>query len=400
MNSSRKKSNRPFRIAFIPTNTSGVNYYRMAAWAFQFRKYRNVEAPLFCFQYHTNEMHPWERDLAILPIVRHDIECLVRAADVVVWQPVHYGNTLDFFNEMRQRYGKYTVVETDDNYVDVPTWNEAQRSYGPGSPARQISLECLSQADAVVTTTPHLKETYLKFNENIHVIQNSLDFVGDGQFIGWDRASVRRHKGIRIGWIGGRCHHEDLMMIAPALRKILEENPEVTLCLVNSALQRSCEFLGIPYPLAGLPNVQYADRSVPINRYANFMASFGFDIGLAPLVDCNFNRSKSNLRWLENSALKIPIVASRISHFAQTVEHGKTGLLVPGNDLKTWKSHIESLIKDEDLRRTIGMNAYRKVKSDFNVKKNAPAYIRLMKEISEFNPVEPGYLDELEAIPA
>jgi glycosyltransferase involved in cell wall biosynthesis len=273
----------------------------------------------------------------------------------------------------------------------MPPWNEAQRSFSPTSAHRYYATEAMSWSDGMFVTTPHLKELYGKFNENINVIQNSLDFKGDRKFVGWDQVSVRKHKGIRIGWIGGRSHFEDLMMVAPALREILERYPEVTLVLVNSAIKPSCEAHGIKYPFEGLTNVQYADRAVPINRYAQFAASFGFDIGIAPLIDCNFNRSKSNLRWLEYSAMRIPTVATDISHFSQTVRNGVDGILIKENKLEDWVTKLGLLIRDTALREQLGRQAYKRVKKDFNLKNNAPKYVRLLKKLSDFSVYTPEY---------
>lgn len=382
---------RPFRVAFIPTANGGVNYYRMAAWAFEMRSYRNVEAAVFAFQYGLNEIHPWQRDLISVPEVREHIESLVRVADAVVWQPVHYDNTLDFFNDLRQKYGKTTLVETDDNFIDVPPWNNAYMSFNPNSRHRYTCLQSMEMADGLIVTTPHLKELYGAYNSDVVIMPNSLDFVGDRKFIGWDKVSVRKHRGVRIGWIGGRSHFSDLMLVAPVIREILEKYPDVTFCMVNSAMKESCKALGIKYPFEGLSNAKEADRSVPINRYAQFMAHFGFDIGIAPLVDCNFNRSKSNLRWLEYSALKIPCVASMISHFTQTVHDGEDGFLVPNNDPQVWMNRLERLINDVALREGMGRAAYARVKQDFNIRRNAPAYVRHLKKISDFSVLDPEY---------
>lgn len=382
---------RKFRVAFIPTSNAGVNYMRMAAWAFQMRKYRNVEAAMFAFQYQTLNVHPWQGDFISVPEIREHIESLARAADVMVWQPVHYDHTLEFFNEVHQKYGKPTFIETDDNHIDVPTWNNAFHSYSPNSRYRQVVNQSMRWADGMIVSTPHLKDLYSRFNENIHLVENSMDFKGDSKYVGWDTVSVRKHRGIRIGWIGGRSHFADLMMVAPALRAILEKFPQVTLCLVNSAIKPSCEIQGIPYPFEGLENVHYVDRSVAINRFPAFMASFGFDIGIAPLVDCNFNRSKSNLRWLEYSALKIPCVATDISHFSQSVKNGVDGVLIKDNDLQQWKNALEKMIVDVPFRQEIGRQAYKRVKKDFNVKTNAAKYVRLLKTLSDFSVYDPEY---------
>jgi glycosyltransferase involved in cell wall biosynthesis len=391
----------------IPSSTDGVNYYRLATWAFEMRKYKNTIVDLAWFRYETNpaKLHTWQEDidsmvpsadvpgLTVGQYVRAAIDHFCEMADIVVWHPLFYPNSFELFLEMQHKYQKPFIVEVDDNYVDVPLWNEAFHGYRNGSSYRRISIDCMRNADALMVTTPHLGELYTQFNDNVYVIENSLDFKGDRKFVGWDKVSVRKHKGTRLGWIGGRAHFDDLMMVAPVLRDILERNRDVKLVLINSAIKHSCELLGREYPFRGLSNVHYADRSVPINRYSQFMASFGFDIGIAPLVDCNFNRSKSNLRWLEYSALKIPTVATGISHFNQSIEDGKTGFLIKDNNLSEWKSTLELLIKNKDMREQVGKNAYQRVKKDFNVARNAPKYLRLLKELSQ-----PRI--ELEAVPA
>lgn len=371
-----------FKVAFIPTSNGGVNYYRLATWCFEMRKYKNVQASLFAFQYALNENHPWQKDIISMPVVRAHINRLCAESDVVIWQPVYYPHTLDFFNEMRQRHGKLTIVETDDCLTDVPHWNEAFHAFGPNSHNRAIALDCMMAADAVIVSTPYLKDTYAPFNSNIHVVENSLDFKGDSSFVGWDKATPKKHRGTRIGWIGGRSHFDDLMLVMPALKEVLTEYPDVRLTLVNSAVKESCDASGVQYPLAGLKNVLIADRSAPINSYARFAAHFGFDIGIAPLVDCVFNRCKSNLRWLEYSAQGIPTVATDISHFSQTIKDGKDGLLVKNNDLTVWKESLMRLIEDDVLRETIGRNAYKRVRKDFNVKRNAAKYLRLLKTLA------------------
>jgi len=388
------KSN--FRVAMIPASTDGVNYYRFAIWAYEMRKYKNTVVDLAWFRYQTNPavLHTWQEDinspipsadapgLTVGQYVRAAIDHFCEHADVVLWHPMYYENSLDFFLEMQHKHQKPFIVEMDDNYVDVPPWNEAYNGFRNGSPFRRVALDSMRNAYALTVTTPHLGEVYESINDDRYIIENSLDFKGDSKFIGWDNVTVRKHKGIRIGWIGGRAHFEDLMMVAPVLRKILEKNPHVTLCLVNSALKKSCEALGRKYPFEGLKNVHYADRSVAINRYAPFAASFGFDIGIAPLVDCNFNRSKSNLRWLEYSALKIPTVATGIGHYAATVNPGQDGLLVQDNDPEEWFGALYTLIEDESARRTLGRNAYARVKKYYNVERNTPLYLRLLKKIA------------------
>jgi len=393
---------KPLRICMIPGSTDGVNYYRLATWAYEMRKYRNVHVDLLWFKYEIDpsKPHSWQEDftsdepyerypfISQGEYIRKTIEHFCEVSDVIIWHPVYYGHIYDFFIEMQHKYEKKFVVECDDNYMDVPSWNEAFKSFSPGTGYRRFAIDCMRNSDAVVVTTPHLQDAYSQFNDNVFLLENSLDFKGDRKFIGWDRVSPRKHKGIRLGWIGGRTHFDDLMMVAPALREVLLKHPEVSLTLVNSAFDLSCEALGRKNPLEGLKNVLYVNRSVAINRYAPFMASFGFDVGLAPLVDCNFNRSKSNLRWLEYSALGIPSVCSEVSHYSKTVRNGIDGILIKDNDLQKWQEALDLLIMDQPLREQIGRAAAKRVRRDFNVKHNAPKYARWLKALAKSSAID------------
>ena len=366
-----------FRIAMIPTANAGVNYYRMANFAWQMRKHKNVEVALFAFQFNMVNPHPWQQDIVTMPEVRRQITSLCDIADVVIWQPVYYPHTLDFFFEMRSRFEKPMLVETDDNYIDVPTWNEAHNSFGPGSSIRQTALEHLRMADGAIVSTPYLADLYSKYNRHVDVMENAIDFKE------WDPVSpVRRHARVRIGWIGGRTHTRELLNIAPVIKEVLFENRDVWFYVINSGLKNYAKHKGIPYVFNDCDRVFYTDRNVSINLYPRFMSSFGFDVGIAPLEDCHFNRGKSNLRWLEYSALRVPTVASDISHFSQTVRHGQDGYLVKGDDLGEWKRYLTALVQDARLRKQIGEAAYRRVKTDFNVRKTAGRYLRRLKEIA------------------
>jgi glycosyltransferase involved in cell wall biosynthesis len=368
----------------IPGANAGVNYYRMASWAWQMRKHKNVQVAVFAYQHDRVTMQPWQIDFATNPVVRKQLNSLCEMADIVIWHPVHYNNTLDFFLEMQALHDKPMLVDMDDNYIDVPPWNEAFASFGPGSSHRKLAMEMLRIANGVIVATPHLKTIYEPYNRNIHLVENSLDLTE------WDELSIPRHQKIRIGWIGGRSHVRDLLIVTPILRDILQKYPKTHLYLINSGLKNYSKFTGRPDEFEGIPNVYYSDRSVSINLYPRFMAHFKFDIGLAPLEDCNFNRSKSNLRWLEYSALKIPTIATDISHFNQTVTTGETGILIPGNDTDAWHRALEEFIGNEDFRSHVGQNAYRTIKQRFNLRKNAGAYLRLLRDIASHGSLIPG----------
>jgi glycosyltransferase involved in cell wall biosynthesis len=77
-----------------------------------------------------------------------------------------------------------------------------------------------------------------------------------------------------------------------------------------------------------------------------------FDIGLAPLVDNRFNRSKSFIKILEYAALGVPFIASPVGPYADHVVDGVTGFLASTPD--EWAERLDQLIRSPWLRMKIG----------------------------------------------
>lgn len=367
------RRSKAFRIAMIPTANAGVNYYRLANFAWKMRKHRNVEVAVYSYHSKMVNPHPWQFDMLTNPIIRREIDNLCSVADIVVWQPCFYSHSLEFFMDLRARHEKPMLLETDDNYIDVPTWNEAFRTFTPHSNVRHIATEHMKLADGIIVSTPFLAELYRQFNLQTTVVQNSIDFDV------WDKVGTRKHRGVRVGWIGGRTHIQDILNIVEPVKQVLRRCPNVWLYLINSGLAHHGNHF------KGESRVYYSDRSAPINLYPRFMAHFNFDIGLAPLEDCNFNRGKSNLRWLEYSALSIPTVATKIGHFAATIEDGKDGILIPNNDPQHWEDAITHLVKEKDERNKLGRAAHARIRKDFNARKTAAAYLRILRDIAGYS---------------
>lgn len=82
------------------------------------------------------------------------------------------------------------------------------------------------------------------------------------------------------------------------------------------------------------------------------------DIALMPLADTEFNRMKSDLKWLEAAACGAVALASPVVYGA-AVRHGKTGMIY--DSPKAFAKHLDSLIRDRRLRAKIRENAHEAV---------------------------------------
>lgn len=268
-------------------------------------------------------------------------------ADVIhttlMWKQADILKMLD----LRHWSGAKLIVDCDDNIYTPSEDNPASQSSGLLQKNRQLSMMV---ADGVTVSVPYLKDLYAPLNKNIFVQKNGIDFSI------WDNLSVQPHKKIRIGWRGSYGHREDVRLVIPALREIVKRYPNIELV----------SFGYNPAPLD--TELSWENTSwVGFQKYPETLAKLNLDIAIVPLVDSSYNRCKSNINWLENSALKIPVV------YSPTENHrGLPGFAASTNH--EWFEALSTLIEDGRLRRTLGKGQYAHAKEHFDMKTNVQEF--------------------------
>jgi len=79
-------------------------------------------------------------------------------------------------------------------------------------------------------------------------------------------------------------------------------------------------------------------------------------IGLAPLLDTPFNRSKSSIKAMDYAAIGLPTLASDTPAYRGSIADGPAGQLV-ANDPAAWHAALDWLIRDQSLRRSMAERA-------------------------------------------
>ena len=279
------------------------------------------------------------------------------------------------------------VVDTDDDVTAVRPFNPGYATYQPNSDAIAANMKLMSMADAITTSTNQLKEVHEKFNKPTFVVPNSIDLVTRS-------FPAKKTKKIRIGWLGSACHWENLQIIQQAVKDIIANYPEVEFIFTNlygdiwasppkelaDRIIPTCNFNGCDKKHSGC-NKSYVD----FKKYAKFTNGMAIDIGLAPLQDNLFNRSKSNLRLLEYWANGSAVIASPVRPYKETVIDGKNGLLA--KEKLDWYKAIERLILDEKLREKLKVEGRKTLEKDFSMENNALKLYKIYnKIINEFKP--------------
>jgi glycosyltransferase involved in cell wall biosynthesis len=148
------------------------------------------------------------------------------------------------------------------------------------------------------------------------------------------------HDGVTIGWVAGLEHVMDVerLPIRDVLQRLLDERPDVAVASIGLGL--------------GLRGDRYHHiDGVMLVELPGYLANF--DIGIAPLSDLAFNRSRSNVKLKEYAAVGTPWLASPIGPYAGLGEQ-QGGRLVADDD---WHAALARLIDKPRERRKLAKRA-------------------------------------------
>lgn len=298
---------------------------------------------------------------------------VVDDADVVVVQR-DFARDAEAFDSVAARArarGKPLVYDLDDLLTDLPEdhpqWEEYRHALWPIRWA-------VAAADAVTVSTPALRDVLQEINPHIYVLPNYLD---DRL---WQPDAAPSHDDdpgggpLTLGYMGTHTHALDLALVAPALQQVATRYGDAI----------TLEFLGgspLPVALAELPNVrQDPQTQADYGLFAAWFAQRRWDLAIAPLRDTAFSRCKSNLKFLEYSALGIPGVYSRITPYVATVEED-AGILAGSTE--EWVTALEGLIADRARREAMGRAARQKVRAGWMLSAHAGEWPQAYRQIIE-----------------
>ena len=89
----------------------------------------------------------------------------------------------------------------------------------------------------------------------------------------------------------------------------------------------------------------------PLQDYPAVLATHGWDIALAPIVNNAFNCAKSDLKLKEYSAMGYAPIASRVTPYIEAKALGCNVLLA--ETFNEWYTNIKQLIDSKDMRDKI-----------------------------------------------
>jgi glycosyltransferase involved in cell wall biosynthesis len=237
--------------------------------------------------------------------------------------------------------GKPIIYNLDDNLLEIPA---SYKNRFAASRMEELK-RYLRAANLVRAYSEPLKNYLLQFNPSVERVDCAVDWrLVPGS------APRRNGKTVSIVYATSRWQEDSMASL------FLDD-----VCrLVDIYRERARVYFWGYHPpeLRSHPSVSFLGYTANYDRFFRRFARAGFDIGLAPLCDDDFHRSKCNNKFREYAASRIAGIYSDVSVYSSSVEHERSGLLV-ANEPGAWLSAMARLIEDDALRRNIQEAAFR-----------------------------------------
>ena len=257
-----------------------------------------------------------------------------------------------------KNHGKRVLYDMDDDFWQVAKDNPSAMV----SNAMKDQYEGMIRvADAIVTPSHVLAKKFKKyFKKPVHICPN-----GTSDLVYQER--MHQNQTLTIGYMGAASHWNDLTIIAEAVSKLSEkyqfifkiyglvgEPLEAAFYAYRKILSQNLQPEKKGYLEAALKfesmlkDVQlWHIPFMPPELHPAVLSKCDFDIGLAPLVDNEFNHDKSCIKFYEYSTVGTVTLASDVLPYSDEVGY------LAKNTVKDWYNKLEKLIVDVPFREKL-----------------------------------------------
>lgn len=270
---------------------------------------------------------------------------------------------LDHVRELQKR-GIKVIYELDDNLDGVREMADHDRRLEYNREYVVEHYDVMYECDGLIVSTKWLYDRHAPTMPDgmTWICRNGLD-------LGRYSVTKPQRSEIHIGWYGGTGHRMAFSRWLEPLEQIMEEHPET-------------RFINIGDPVAQLLSPEYRERSlyIPWMQLETFPAALAnIDIALAPAGDIGIFKGKSDLRWLEAAALKIPVVANPKVY--PDIIHGVTGWHAP--DPQAVYESLAVLVQSDMQRIMTGKAAYEHLKNVRAIEHTAMDWIKPIEDVTD-----------------
>lgn len=319
-------------------------------------------------------------------------------SDLVIFQMVFSEEVVDVCRAM----GKKVVFECDDlihkthelhhAYEETRGWKGWRFYYRV--------WRVLRKCDGFISSNENLRKKYGWMTKRTLVFPNYLSLE---HWLKEPKKNLSTDR-VRILWAGSTSHTIDLNFAQPIIKEILARYPQVQFIYVgHGGIPTDDLYARFIYGEDLFKDLPQSRResvlAVPPNVWPYRLAAMQADIAIAPLEKIEFNRYKTQCKYLEYAVNGIPGVYS--SWFYTDVKDGMrecgeerhvgsdkkhildsgiaTGLLA--DTPEEWIAALSLLIENATLRKRIGENARKEAIEKYNIAPHLPEWQAFLESI-------------------
>lgn len=313
----------------------------------------------------------------------HEIKSLIAGQEMdkewAEWTDVAiFGRTYDINVEKLvkqfQSAGKKVIYDLDDDMWSVPAINHTATAID----LKKEEVGKLARlANVITTTTPTLKKELLKFNKNVVVCPNAIDLADYGEIL-------PKGNKLKIVYSLSATHFKDFDIVLPVLKELQKKYDFEMIIQGICGQPLAAEFytynmllkMGVMsdkqniFYQAGINTIKQIYELkfqhipfYPPELYPSILKQVNGDIGIAPLEDNKFNRSKSCCKFYEYAATGMATIASKVTPYQEEVDY------CAKNTYSDWYKKLEKLIIDKNFREDLAKKQRRWVLNNRNIQK-------------------------------
>jgi O-antigen biosynthesis protein len=326
---------RPYRILNIINDVSSCAYYR------------NVLPVIYC----RDELK--ECGIELTNQFSFDPE---QKYDCQVWSRIPDPNLFPYIYDQASR-GVKIVWDIDDELWNIPTWNPASKHFTHHL-LNFLSIYLSRFAYRVTCSTVNLAhsihERYKYPLEKISILENLVATDVYDKFL--NKNKKHSDTPFKILWSGGSSHEED---IAPIMRICDHFGNKVQIMMFGYINEKIFE--KHPNQITFVP---FTGRKY----FEGLLTMLSAHVSVIPLIDCQFNRCKSAIKYYESSLAGMASIVSNVEPYSNVIHGWSNCLCVSSEDFDSdkWIHACERLINDPDLWESIIENSMNNVISNYS----------------------------------
>jgi O-antigen biosynthesis protein len=265
---------------------------------------------------------------------------------------------IDFLKSIQSDMGFKLIYEVDDVVFkeEIPDYNVSKESFDDEE-VRKNCIDMMNMCDEVTVTCKFMRDLYREKTgkHEITVVPNFMPYWWIGHQYNYKKIidEHKKHKKRpRIVYSGSGAHFD-------IKNKVNQQDDfaHVLKFIVDNRKKYRFVFIGsFPPPLQkyiAANEIEFHPWKTLI-EYPNFISSLEAQLFLAPLQDNNFNKSKSDIKFVEACQLGIPCFCQDIETYSDTPEflkfHNGEDLAEKIDGLINWKNRAKFYKLLPDLR--------------------------------------------------